>query len=153
MKRIKFFAVAMLLSLTVSAQEKYEMTINAIDTWVGSEIDHETFIKNMMEGVFDNTFLEFGTDGILTVTRYQGPLLDLKKTEEHYQYKFDKDQLTLTANGQTKTLIYTLEYHSFNNQKSLKLFPWKDMTKELSLLVAGERGLKMKQDFDSMKEK
>ncbi|MBQ7420315.1 MAG: hypothetical protein IJV17_06210, partial [Prevotella sp.] len=73
--------------------------------------------------------------------------------EEHYQYKFDKDQLTLTANGQTKTLIYTLEYHSFNNQKSLKLFPWKDMTKELSLLVAGERGLKMKQDFDSMKEK
>ena len=28
-----------------------------------------------------------------------------------------------------------------------------DMTEELSLLVAGERGLKMKQDFDSMKEK
>lgn len=149
MKKVIIFTFALFMSVMMSAQEKFEVTLNAIDTWMGSELNYEANMGKLKEGEFDNTFFEFAENGILTVTRYQGEMTNLKKTEKQYQYKFDEDLLRVTADGKTQNIIYSLGYHSYRHSRSLILFYWDSQDKQLELL-SGEDVVKMKKNFEEM---
>ena len=147
MKKILLMMLTICSINLVPAQSKFEITINTIGTWMGT---YDDGLKNLMKkGEYNHIFFEFHDNGTLTVTRYQGEMTNLKKIVETYQYHFDKETLTVTANGNTQKIVYSLEYHSFRERKSMTLYYWKGSDKELHL-SGGETAFQAKKDFDDL---
>ena len=148
MKKLMILAIAMLMGMTVQAQGQHEVTIKTVGTWTC--IPDSASYKNLAENAkFNSMFFEFAENGTLTITRYAGEALSLKKTEQKYQYRFDSDKLLLTDdNGVSKSVAYTLMYDSMMGKKQMEL----DMCDGQYTLYTDDESIDSKKKMDYLCE-